>query len=308
MESHVKIGKTFEFEKIFANDPIKYGNVYLHQMGEICYEPGYIVESHRQWCFEITYVVSGEGVQSINCQELNFKAGDLFLTPKGTMHKIVTSSKMRCLFLGFDIDEDACGEDISMLRRFYNNSPVNILQGSSEIMTLFHKCLDEYYSSASCFQTMIESYLIQLLALVYRAFTYTKNIRYLVDDKVNYVGLPLYSILLYIDGNAKDIKNIGELSKTLGYSSCYLSHIFKSRMGMTLQQYLAQKKIEEAIALIETKKQTITSVSKILGFSSPQSFSKAFKRVKGVCPQQYFSKETVGKRYGEMSAVGIEVD
>ena len=312
MESPVKVGKTFEFEKIFSNDPIKYGNVYLHQMGEVCYEPGYVVEYHRQWCFEITYIVSGEGIHALNGQEFPIKAGDLFLTPKGSMHMVSASSKLRYLFIGFDIDESANGEDVTMLRRFYNNSPANILTGSSEIMALFHKCLDEYYSSASCFQTMIESYLIQLLTLVYRAFTYTKNIRYLVDDKVNYVGLSLYSILLYIDGNAKDIKNIGELSKTLGYSSCYLSHVFKSRMGMTLQQYLCQKKIEESIALIETKKQTITSVSQLLGFSSPQSFSKAFKRVKGVCPQQYFSKEMMEKRYeeyrNEMIAVGVDID
>ena len=253
MESPVKLGKTFEFEKIFSNDPIKYGNIYLHQMGEVCYEPGYVVDYHRQWCFEITYIVSGEGTHALNGQEFAVKTGDLFLTPKGSMHMIAASSKLRYLFIGFDIDESASDEDITKLRCFYNNSPANILTGSSEIMALFHKCLDEYYSSAVCFQTMIESYLIQLLTLVYRAFTYTKNIRYLVDDKVNYVGLSLYSILLYIDGNAKDIKNIGELSKTLGYSSCYLSHVFKSRMGMTLQQYLCQRRLKKALRLLKRK-------------------------------------------------------
>ena len=119
---------------------------------------------------------------------------------------------------------------------------------------------------------------------------FCKSIRYLADSKANHVGLSLYSILLYIDNNAENIKNIGELSKTLGYSSCYLSHIFKNRMGITLQQYLCEKKIEESIKLIESKKQTITSVSQHLGFSSPQSFSKTFKRIKGICPQQYFIK------------------
>lgn len=299
MESYIKAGKTFEFEKIFANAPTKYGSVSLHQMGEVCYEPGYVIEPHDQWCFEITYVVSGEGIHTVNGKGFPVKSGDLFLTPRDSLHKIEASSKLRYLFIGFDIDKFSNKEDIATLLRFYTNSPSNIIKGSSEIMTVFHKCLDEYYSNASCYQTMIESYLIQLLTLVFRAFTYTKNIRYLVDTKVNYVGLSLYSILLYIDGNAKDIKNIASLSKTLGYSSCYLSHVFKSRMGITLQQYLCEKKIEEGISLIETKKQTITSVSQILGFSSPQSFSKAFKRVKGVCPQQYFAKEQVEKRSEE---------
>ena len=290
MESPVKVGKTFEFEVIYPDEPLKYGGVCVHQMGEVCYEPGYIVAPHVQWCFEITYVISGTGSHEVNGNKYNVKAGDLFLTPKGSMHKISAITNLRYLFIGFDIAESASGDDIAVLRAFYNDSPHNVIKGSSEIMTVFQKCLGEYYSNESCFHSMIESYLVQLLTVVYRTYTSINNTRYLVDSQVNHVGLSLYSVLLYIDNNAENIKNISELSKTLGYSSCYLSHVFKNRMGITLQQYLCQKKIEESIKLIESKKQTITSVSQRLGFASPQSFSKTFKRIKGVCPKQYFSK------------------
>ena len=37
-----------------------------------------------------------------------------------------------------------------------------------------------------------------------------------------------------------------------GYSSSYLSHLFKEKTGMTLQSYLARKKIERGVELMKS--------------------------------------------------------
>lgn len=287
MESKSKSGKAFEFEKQFIYDPARFGNFVLHQMGDICCEPGYSCVPHNQWCYEITCVISGEGISTVNGREFEIKTGDVILTPLNVDHLMTATTRLRYLFIGFDIVADTKNEDLMRLSSFFRAAPLDTVSMTNEIREAFYDCLNEHYSSQPCYKTMVETSIARLIVNVYRAFNGTRRVRYRVDDKINYVALPLYSALLYIDSDPTRVSDIATLAKELGYSTCYLSHLFRKGTGQTLQQYICSKKIERAISLITEKKMSITDVASELAYSSPQAFSKAFKRVMGTSPKEY---------------------
>ena len=52
-------------------------------------------------------------------------------------------------------------------------------------------------------------------------------------------------------------------------------------------RYLAQARIQKSIEYLQLKDHTIETVSLLVGYSSAFSYSKAFKRIFGVSPNQY---------------------
>ena len=290
MKSRNPTGKKFEFEKEFLKSPETIGPFVLHQLGEIFCEPGYQCEPHNQWCHEISYVVSGEGVSVINGMEITVKQGEIFLTPLNCFHVVRATSEFRYLFIGFDFNLSA-GEEYNSLKAFYKSSPTNIVNGKQEVVSAFNKCLNEYYNTLPQYKLMVQCYMAQLLIHVARLFTVTKNICYLADDTVNYVGLSLYSVILFIDTNIHTIKDVNTIAKSLGYNPCYLSHVFKKQMGVTLQQYLCNKRIEESVRLIRQNGLSISEASYQLGFSTPQAYSRAFRRTKGMSPSKFLETQ-----------------
>lgn len=87
-----------------------------------------------------------------------------------------------------------------------------------------------------------------------------------------------------------------EITQSLGYGKTYLSTVFMRVYGMSIMSYYAQLKIEEAKYLIREDTMSIAEISELLGFSSPQHFSKRFRQLVKMSPKQYETsvKETWG--------------
>ncbi|WP_373564913.1 helix-turn-helix domain-containing protein [Sphingobacterium sp. E70] len=65
---------------------------------------------------------------------------------------------------------------------------------------------------------------------------------------------------------------------------------FKERFGMGLFQFATQVHIQEAISLLRTTDLSIKEIAFRTGYSSPSSFSVAFKKQCGIAPNQIRKK------------------
>ena len=81
--------------------------------------------------------------------------------------------------------------------------------------------------------------------------------------------------------------SISTVAEQLGYSSKYLSHIFKKKMGMGYTEYLQTYRIRYAVSLFEHGLDSIKNVALLSGFSDPLYFSTVFKNKIGVSPKSY---------------------
>ena len=77
------------------------------------------------------------------------------------------------------------------------------------------------------------------------------------------------------------------LSEKLGMSYQYLSSLFSSTEGITIEKYIINQKIEKVKELIVYDELTLSEIAYRLGYSSVQHLSNQFKRVTGFTPSDF---------------------
>lgn len=82
--------------------------------------------------------------------------------------------------------------------------------------------------------------------------------------------------------------NLSEfLSARLHYDYNYLSGLFSSVEGITIEQYLIQQKIEKVKELLVYDELSLTAIAYQLGYSSVAHLSRQFKKVTGLTPSHF---------------------
>ncbi len=104
------------------------------------------------------------------------------------------------------------------------------------------------------------------------------------------MGKAVYAAIRYIDRHLLEIQNVQQLSRTLGYNRTYLSHLFKSRMNRTLEEYLTQQKMERAKELLLRDHLSIAKTAELLQYASASAFSRAFRSYAGVPPSAFIKQ------------------
>jgi len=91
----------------------------------------------------------------------------------------------------------------------------------------------------------------------------------------------------FIRANYKKKIKLIDISKAIYLSPYYLSHIFKRETGVTLMEYLAKVRIEEAKYLLENTPLNTTRIAFEVGYSDQSYFCKVFKKIEGIPPYDY---------------------
>lgn len=85
-----------------------------------------------------------------------------------------------------------------------------------------------------------------------------------------------------------------DIANALFFNPSYLSHIFKSENGISLNRYINQLRIREAKRLFDTTDLPVGAVAMDTGYYNFSYFSKQFKEMYHVTPSEY--KKTSGNQ------------
>lgn len=91
----------------------------------------------------------------------------------------------------------------------------------------------------------------------------------------------------YINLHIREKISVEVLADLTGYSEYYLTKKFKKEMGISLNQYIQQEKLNLAKTLLGTEQMTITDIAELLHFCSQSYFTTAFTKQFGISPSQY---------------------
>jgi AraC-like DNA-binding protein len=91
----------------------------------------------------------------------------------------------------------------------------------------------------------------------------------------------------YIDRNYHQSLANNILAEKVNMATNSFLRLFKQNMGLTIQQYLQQVRINKAIIEMHNKNSSIESIASKCGFSDRHHFSKVFKRNIGIPPALY---------------------
>jgi len=283
-------GKLYEFENTYFDNPKKIGFINVYQIGELGVESGYEIPNHTQICHEISFIVSGSGVMHCDGKEYPVKTGDINVVPYGKSHRIVVDENcdsIRFAYIGFLFNEEARYDSFKEITDFYENPSPCVASDTGEIRMLINMLINEIYSKPAYHSIVLESFLHQIIVYTYRLLSSIKTTIYVPDSSSNVLGTAVYAVLKYVDNNILEVTSIKKIASELGYSQSYISHAFKDKIGMTLQDYICHKKVELALELMKYKKVNVTQIAEMLNYNTVQAFSKMFKKVMGMSPTEY---------------------
>jgi AraC family transcriptional regulator len=112
-----------------------------------------------------------------------------------------------------------------------------------------------------------------------------------VNEERRRSGLAAWRLRL-IDERLKEVgkaPSLTELAALCNLSVRQLSRGFRASKGCSIGRYIEQHRIETAKRLL-TNGKSVKSVAYSMGFSSPSSFSFAFRRITGCTPAEYRDK------------------
>jgi len=172
---------------------------------------------------------------------------------------------------------------------FVVDTDISQLMSAEEQKALRGICLDLALSypgmpeddAGKCFllQAELINFLIKLLP---------KAERKCDDNKMTGIRAGTISrILEYVDENFQHKLTLGELAEMENLSLSYLSHAFKDSMGMSFQEYLKQKRFENASRLLQSSEMNLLDISIASGFSDVRYMMKAFSEIAGCTPAEY---------------------
>ena len=91
----------------------------------------------------------------------------------------------------------------------------------------------------------------------------------------------------FMDVHYNDLHHQRSLEKECGVDINYLNILFKKDTGLTLYHYMTTVRLEHAKHYLETSSEAISDIACRCGYPNANSFSRAFKRVEKISPQQY---------------------
>ncbi|TKK71997.1 helix-turn-helix transcriptional regulator [Ilyomonas limi] len=122
----------------------------------------------------------------------------------------------------------------------------------------------------------------------------------LLDDRKASIVTQIKScIIKYIhcDDDAVMNKKLSVLlSEKLGIDYNYLSALFSSVEGITIEKYVILQRIERAKELLAYNELSLNEIADKLCYSSVQHLSQQFKKVTGLTPSQYKQSKEFGRK------------
>jgi AraC family transcriptional regulator len=85
------------------------------------------------------------------------------------------------------------------------------------------------------------------------------------------------------------------LSEKIGYEYSYLSNLFSSETGQTIEQYIIAQKVEKVKEWLSYNELTLSEIAWRLSYSSTAHLSNQFKKVTGMTPGE-FKKSNLARK------------
>ncbi|OUK80200.1 AraC family transcriptional regulator [Enterobacter hormaechei] len=96
----------------------------------------------------------------------------------------------------------------------------------------------------------------------------------------------LRNVLAFIEENLAQPLTLAELAGQAALSEYHFARMFRQSMGLAPHQYVMQRRMEKAKALVQHTTTPLTDIALACGFNSASHFSNRFRSMTGITPSQ----------------------
>lgn len=247
--------------------------------------------THLHKYYEFLYFVQGDATYVVEGNEYKAADGDLFITCPGEMHSIAFKSDKDYERHFIQISEDflkGLGFDLlKKLRRKkageHNRIPAFLLKNEAE--RCFSGVQKHVLEDSEEKDLMVKSYVIQLLYAINNALYEPKGEEAVENERVR-------AAKDFINAHLTEKLSLEKIAENAFTDRFYLSHLFKSETGMSITDYINMQRIALAKKLI-SQGGNASKVYTDCGFSDYSSFYRAFKKLSGKSPAEFFKNKKI---------------
>lgn len=262
----------------------------IFQIAELSILKGSEIPEHMQICDEITCLVSGKAKIYSDGETYEMIPGQIHFITKDKYHKIDADEESNPHYFCFGFMVNPEYKELEVYLNEIRKMGHFIANDDGSIKAHMELLMDEYYNYDSDSDVMLQHYFCQIVTLLCRnALGVGKN-RIGKSGSVS-VNSVVYRVLKYIDKEHWNISSVKQIAEKLSYSEYYLSHVFKEKMGITIKEYLMQRKILAATELLKNTSMGVEEIAEHLHFASPHTFRQAYKRYMGMSASEFRMKQ-----------------
>jgi AraC-like DNA-binding protein len=236
---------------------------------------------------ELILVTGGKGRIIIEKKSYQAKKGMLFYLCPDVPHSIEKDVEEPICFLSvhFSYARVSFNDnkwDIKKVAEMLPLRPGQELRDYYYVEEIFKKAVYSWNAKQPGYEFITKTFLQQLLIAIYQNIT---------KQSRNYsTTLKVEKIIQYLHQNINNTVTLTELSEMVQLSSTYLSRAFKETTGYSVIEFFNKMKIDKAKELIIEGNKRVKEVALALGFTDEFYFSRIFKRIEGISPSEYYSK------------------
>ena len=243
----------------------------LHSFGPAV-RPNYILH----------YILEGKGRYHAGDVQYALQAGQGFLIEPNVQTFYQADEKEPWTYLWIGFHGDKAGEylrsiGLSSGHLTYRSSH------SSELKQIVFNMLKNNTSSPTD-QFFMQSLLYSFFAVLAR------DISAFPTSRTDGDNLYIRRALEYIHNNYSNTIRVSDIAAYVCIDRSYLSGIFKNTLKISPQEYLLTLRMDHAAGLLKNTQDKISSIAADVGYEDPLTFTKMFKKYKGMSPSEWRRK------------------
>ena len=220
-------------------------------------------------------VTSGEAVLKYLGKKFPLKVGTLFFFFSGIPYEIEDDENLRYAYISFM--GPTVPEFLDEIGITVDNS---VFYGFSHLIELWLSSIVRVNNVNA--NILTESVLLNTLSYISKGKEKSE-----IKNSENLLSV----IVDYVDTHYREKElSLKNVARIFAYTEKYLSHFFKSKMGIGFNEYVNKLRLQYAFELIENGSSSVTEIALQCGFSDPLYFSKVFKKRNNKAPTEYIKE------------------
>lgn len=283
------------FDNIYAKEtyiPVVEG--YHHS-----YMDGFQMQQHMHSLAEMMCVTSGEAQMQIDGEEVIVQKNEIILIDACTVHSLSVDKNLgtaiSCIEFDFKKNEiweyntKFCYEESEQYRNFIDQPrKYCIIKDTDNILANIMLQIICYMKNSISNEDSLKIASLLTMQLLLMFSKYLENIKMDKDEHKKYKYIT--QAIEYINENYMNNISVNEVANHIFIHPSYLHRLFKQITGVTMNNYLCNKRFDAAKKLLETTDYSIMRITMEVGINSQPYFANQFSKKSGYTPSKYRKK------------------
>lgn len=256
--------------------------MYLQEIGSLQALKPHTSSRANLSSFLFFLVSDGEGVLDYNGKQYDLSSGDCVFIDCNKRYSHTTDSLLWslrwCHFNGPTLSQ--------IYQKYIERGGKPVFNPENDTLVSVNSTLDDLYEFAGSSDYIrdmrINTELNALVTLIMSESWHPEEVK----DKTLKEG-SINSVKNYLDQNYRDDISLDALAEKFFINKYYMSRSFKEQIGMTINEYLNNVRVTKAKQMLRFTDRTIADIGERVGIDDPAYFSRMFKKIEGISPDQY---------------------